>query len=284
MGALFAILSTMLSAAKDIMSKRMSISLDAHSSTYASFAYALPGYLLILLITGAFQVERFEFSWYFLTLVFARSISDAAAEFLKMRALAVGDLSLVAPMISLAPVFMLIISPTLAGDSLSALGIFAVLLSVTGSLLLLPTRPASGTAHVSQTIVLSLGASVCFAVNTSLDRMAMKIASAPVSGFAMTALCALYFMPFVYLRPERRIALRKHTRPLIVRGMFEVGFMVLKLLALQHMQAPYVAAIQRSSVLLNIAAGKVVFGEKDFIRRVIAGIVIALGAILVLLA
>ena len=54
--------------------------LDGTASTYASFAYALPYYVVVLAVLWRFGLETFTFSPYFLILVLLRSLTDALAE------------------------------------------------------------------------------------------------------------------------------------------------------------------------------------------------------------
>src|SRR5947209_14169162 len=96
MNFLAAVLSAVFSSAKDLLSKRLAFRLDGTASTYASFAYALPYYLLMLAILWLLGYENFTCSLSFLLLVVLRSVTDAVAEGMKMHAFCHGDLSLVA--------------------------------------------------------------------------------------------------------------------------------------------------------------------------------------------
>ena len=104
-------------------------------------------------------------------------------------------------------------------------------------------------------------------------------AVAVVAGFTMTLLSALLLSPFVLGHRQRRGALFTYRRGLLLRGLLEVAFMVCKLLAMQHLAAPYVVGLQRSSMLLSVIAGRVLFREADFVRRLLAALLI-LGGVL----
>ena len=52
-----------------------------------------------------------------------------------------------------------------------------------------------------------------------------------------------------------------------------------KLAALQYMQAPHVSGIMKLSVLFSILGGRVVFKEGDFKKRLLGGVLMALGII-----
>ena len=74
--------------------------------------------------------------------------------------------------------------------------------------------------------------------------------------------------------------LKKDSRPLFLRGLFEVVGMTSKLLALQYMTAPQVVALARISVPLSIAIGGRMFQEKELKRRFLLGLVIVFGVVM----
>ena len=73
MGFLAATLSAVFSSSKDLLSKRLAFRLDGTSSTFASFAFALPFYIAALVLLYALGLESFERSVPFLVLVLLRS-------------------------------------------------------------------------------------------------------------------------------------------------------------------------------------------------------------------
>jgi drug/metabolite transporter (DMT)-like permease len=281
MGILAALLSTVFATAKDLVSKRLAAQLDSLVSTFASFAFALPYYLLLLAVLFLLGREQFDFSLAFLGLVFLRSVTDTFAEGMKMYALAHGDISLVATFLSLSPLFLLIASPLLTGDPLTEVGVVAVLLVVAGSLLVV-YRPnhAEGPSQ-TKGILFALGASLFFSLNSCFDRLAVEQGTPVFAGFAMTLCSALFLAPLVLRRQQGRGELRAYAGEFALRGFLEIAFMVAKLYALTVLQAPYVVGIQRLTLVFSIVAGRVLFREPDFGRRLAAGVIILGGVLLI---
>jgi drug/metabolite transporter (DMT)-like permease len=281
MGLLAALLSTVFSSSKDLMSKRLAYRLDGTVSTFASFAFALPFYLLLLAVLWMRGAETFTWSSTFLILVLLRSLTDTFAEWMKMHAFAHGDLSLVVLILSQSPLLLLITSPLLTGDPLSLVEVVSVVLVVLGSMLMV-YRPAHRKSPSQRRgIVLAAGAALFFSLNSCFDRLAVERGTPVFSGFAMTALSAVFLVPFVVGRSHRHDALRTHFAGFLVRGLLETAFMVCKLFALQFMTAPALAGIQRLSLLLTIIGGRVFFREEDFKRRLAAGFLIVAGVVLI---
>jgi drug/metabolite transporter (DMT)-like permease len=284
MGVLAALLSAVLSSAKDLVSKRLASQLDGLVSTFASFAFALPYYVLLLLILFLLGRESFDYSLAFLLLVLLRSVTDTFAEAMKMYAFAFGDISLVVSFFSLSPLFLLLTSPIITGDELTWTGIVAVVLVVCGSLIMVYRPTSTDRASQKKGILLALGAALFFSLNSCFDRLAVQRGTPVFAGFAMTLFSAAFLMPLIARHAAHRQALATYQAEFWLRGFLEVSFMVSKLYALQFLQAPYVVGLQRLSLLLSIIGGRVFFKEQDFGRRLFAGVLILAGVVLIMLA
>jgi drug/metabolite transporter (DMT)-like permease len=277
MGLLAALLSTVFSSSKDLMSKRLAYRLDGTVSTFASFAFALPFYLILLAALWLLGAETFTCSLAFLTLVLLRSLTDTIAEWMKMHAFAHGDLSVVVVILSLSPLLLLITSPLLTGDPLTVAEIASVFLVVAGSIWMVYRPSHRKGPSQKRGILLAGGAALFFSLNSCFDRLAVERGTPVFSGFAMTLLSAVFLCPFVLGRGDRLDALRTHLLGFLVRGLLEASFMVCKLYALQSMTAPEIAGIQRLSLLLSIIGGRLFFQEEDFKRRLAAGCLFVAG-------
>jgi drug/metabolite transporter (DMT)-like permease len=250
---------------------------------------------LTILVLSLCGYDVFDHSLTFFALVVLRSVTDTFAEAMKMYALAYGDISVVASFFSLSPLFLLFISPWITEDSITAVGVVAVLLIVAGSLLMVYRPTGKDWAGQKKAIGLALGAAVFFALNSCFDRLAVKhgltdvvtepgkrVAVSVMAGFAMTLCSACFLLPLVVARP-RRETLWHYRGEFALRGLLEILFMVGKLAAMTYLQAPYVVGIQRLSLVLAIIGGRVFFGEPDFGRRLVAGLLILAGVLLIVL-
>src|SRR5262249_48815201 len=133
-------------------------------------------------------------------------------------------------------------------------------------------------------ILLALGASLFFALNSCFDRLAVQEGTPVFAGFAMTYFSAMFLLPLIVRRKDRLQALWANRADFTLRGLLEILFMVSKLYALTFLQAPYVVGLQRFSLILSIIAGRVFFKELDFGKRLAAGALILAGVLLILWA
>lgn len=283
-GVSCALLSAIFSSSKDFVSKKVSFNVDGTTSAFASFFFALPYYVLALAVAYLFGKETLAITAGFGGYVLARSLTDVCAEWCKMNAFACGDLSLVVLFLSLTPLMLLVTSPIITGDPLSPVAVISTILVVTGSLTIAYRPGRSNAGSTKKAVIFALAAAIFFSLNNCFDRLAVQTASPLMAGFAMTTLAALFLFPLLFLR-RKRVGMLVHYRgPFLLRGFFEIGFMVSKLSALQFMSAPYVDSIMRTSLLLSILGGRLYFKEQDIRRRLIAGVLILCGSLIVIWA
>lgn len=278
---LAALLSAGCSTAKDVISKRLAPKIDGTISTFASFAYALPYYAVFLALTWLLGFETFAVAPGFLYWVVLRSLSDSFAEWFKMHAFQYGDLSLVSSIFSLYPVLLLFIAPFITGDRITLAGAIGVIITIAGTLVILYRPRNSATPIHPKALLFAFGAAVFFSLNTCFDRLAAQSASPGLSAFAMTFLAGVFLLPLLRGKGQALSQLRDHQGLLWQRGFFEIAFMVIKLYALQHLQAAYVVGLQRVGVLFSVVSGKLVFNEEEFVKRLIGAMLIVVGVVVI---
>lgn len=283
-GVLLSLTAALLGTGKDVVSKSLAANVDGALSAFASFAFALPFYLLGLIALWLLGYEDFAFGQSFFWLVVGRSITDALAEMMKMKAFESGEISMVSGLISLSPLFLLITSPLITGDYLATGGVFAVLMVVFGTCLLSWNGlKASSNRNQPKAVIFSLASAFFFSLNICLDRLAVQVASPILSGFAMTLVAGLFLLPSFIRSTGSGFVISSNFRAFSLRGAIEFFYMVLKLSALQFLQAPYVACIMKVNLIFSVIAGTIMFGERDTGRKILAAGLIFLGIVLIIL-
>lgn len=280
-GYIAAVLSAVFQSSKDLVSKKLAFSVDGTTSAFASFVYALPFYLVIMAVLSCFGVEWWHYSGNFVLFIVLRSMVDTIAETLKMHALSLADVSLLACVFAFYPLILLVLSPVITGDPLQWNEVFGIFCVVAGSLVLVVRPDRSALKAQRRGVCIALVSGVFFALNTCLDRLAAQQSSAVFSGFLMTLLASFFILPFMF-RPNRRRDLIGHYRGFLLRGFFEAAFMICRLWALQYYSGPLVVSLQRLSFVISIVGGRILFKEGDFLRRLVAGMIVVLGAVVAL--
>ena len=278
-GIIATIIATVFASAKDIVSKGISSDVHGTVSACTSFLFALPWYIMVLAISHFLGIAPFEYTGQFLLFAFLRSLTDSFAELFKMHALACGEISFIANFFSLNTVFLLFLAPIITGDQISNLGLAGVAIIITGSLLLLkgPEKeiPWKG-------VFLALIAAFFFSLNICLDRLAVQQSNPIFSGFCMTILSGLILL-FPMLRVKNwKGQILSSTKPLTLRGLFEVLFMIIKLYGLKYLEPQYASGIQKLTLVFSVAIGGKAFKEHDQKRRMLVSMIIVVGSLLVI--
>lgn len=283
MGFLLAIVSAVSATAKDIVSKSLASRVNPDVSTFASFVFALPYYLILIVGLTALGFEPLAYTGAFLTLVLARSITDVFAEGFKMKAFQSGDISLVSSFLSLSPLILALMSPFITGDKVTTHDIAALAFIVVGSIVLIRRDKDTGKVFQLRALVYAFLASVAFALNSCLDRLAVVQSGAIVSGFAMTLMAAVFCIPVAFRHRNALAELSMHKGGFLQRGAWETLFMVSKLLAMTILEAHVVLGITRVSLVLSVLAGRFWFGERETGRRMVAAACMYAGLVILFL-
>lgn len=289
-GIIAALISAFSSTARDTVSKHLSDSLTGTLSAFASFLFAIPFYLIILPILYFLGFETFAVTPLFYRYIALRALSDTGAEWSKMESISRADISMVSAFQCLSPAFLVIFSPMITGDPISGNSIIGLLIiAISGVLMANPFK--AGSQAQLPGILFGILAAFFFSINHCFDRLAAQTSSSTLAAFAVTLMACLFFVPFLGRYSHKRghsssifRTFRSESKGLILRGLFEVVFMISKLIALQYLTAPSVVAIVRLSVPLSIFSGAVIFKEKEVGRRLVFGSFMALGSIIALLS
>jgi uncharacterized membrane protein len=273
-GYSFAILAALTGSAKDTISKKVSFTVDGTISAFASFAFAIPFYLVLLFVAVALGWEQPHIGAGFFLFVLLRSFSDTFAESFKMHALSHGEFSSVSALISLHPVVTLLTSPLITNDPITTPMIIGVILAVAGNLIIM----TSGRALPSKKAILySLLTAFFFSINTCFDRLSVGAGSPIISGLFMNILAGLFLLPTLMLKRQSLHELRSHAKAFSLRGFFEAVFMCLKLNALRFITGPELAALMRVNLIFTIISGNKLFGEIGFFRKLCGALITIIG-------
>jgi drug/metabolite transporter (DMT)-like permease len=199
-----------------------------------------------------------------------------------MRAFEKGDVSLVSGLLSLSPLFLTIISPFITGDVIHRSEVLGVVLIVLGGLVLVKRDRTTGKVAQPVAVIYALIGSLAFALNSALDRLAVGQAGAVTSAFSVTVCAALLTLPALFRVPSARVDLTSNAGSFFLRGFFETGFMVAKMVALTTLPAHVVVGIMRMSMIFTVVAGGKLFNEKNRGRRIVGTLIMYVGLLALL--
>lgn len=214
----------------------------------------------------------------------------AFTSYLVTLALEKSDLSIVSPLLSFVPVAVIVPSTILVGETPTLGAGLGVVLISTGSYLLNIEKRSAGILSPIKSILNDKGAQfallavLLFSVVPSLNKLALAHTSPiiltsyqlPVSA---TVLSLVGFRKVSDLPNE----VRANWKPLLGLGITTTLLFVFQLYGYQYTQVSYIQAIKQVKVIIAVLAGYYIFHEDNIKGRFAGGIVMFVGAVLVIL-
>lgn len=285
---LFAILCAISEALKDITSKRSLASLSPMAITWVYFI-CTTSLIAPLVFWEGIPTLGPNYWWYLIT----HGTLFGTTVLLYMKAISLSSLSVSVPMVMFTPLFMLITAPVILGEWPNRLGLFGTVLIVVGSYLLNIRDLRSGLFAPVRALLQERGArimllvAVIWSVTSTIDKLGIQNSS-PIFWAAslhlfITAVISAYMM----LRRDsaaQNKAIFSHWRRFIPVGVFNSVQLVCYVFAMQSGPAVYVLSIKRTSVLMVLVLGAVLFGETRLRERFAAALVMLSGVICISLS
>ncbi len=211
---------------------------------------------------------------------------EILAQILYMQALRLSPLSLVAPLLSLSPVFMLIIPFLLIGETISLVAGTGVLLIASGAYVLNAGAVKRGLLEPFKALLREKGAVVMcmvallFSITATLSKKAIMLSS-PLHYMAVywtgIVVGMVPVLLFAYRRTWRETlregALKKAVIPalLFVIAVFAAAY------AMSITKVTYVTTVKRLSALFSIVLGGAVLKEESIRERLAGGMLMVIG-------
>jgi len=264
--------------------KLVSRKLDPVAISYFVHALGAFGFLVLALYSGQ---NIFDISPFSLGLVALTAALAALAGVLILISLKKGDLSLIAPIQTLTPLFVLIIAIFFLKQSPGPVGLIGILLVVIGGIFL-DKNPHESVVSVLKRIVsyqpalIAVAAAVLFAIASILDQIGLESAGIGIWILYVYFFIFLFLTPVVVLSRRKTLPALKNHLPLLV---FVTGFHVLAIFlqfsALTLKSASYVMSIKRLSSVFAVLLASIFLKEKRAVSRIPGAVIMVAGAILI---
>lgn len=218
------------------------------------------------------------------------STINAGANLLYVKALEKSDLSLCTPMLLFTPLFMLLTSPLILGEFPNIFGIVGVLFIVSGTYFLnfskhhkswiQPIRILLGHRGPRYFLLIAF----LWSISANIDKVGVQESSPIFWAFAIEFGIAIGLLPFLLKRRGFRAscaAIKKNARTLAPVGVLSGVGITLQMIAIQITLVAYVIAIKRMSTVFSVLWGHIFLRESGGKKRIIASIIMLLGALVI---
>ncbi|BAD78512.1 hypothetical protein syc0322_c [Synechococcus elongatus PCC 6301] len=278
---LLASLTATCEATKDLFAKR---SLQQLSATRLAALLSLLTTLLLLPIVLWQGIPAIGPNFWWSCLL--GSSLNLVAFWLYARALQMGELSLVAPIVNLTPLFLLLTSPLIVAEHLAWQGSAGVILLVIGAYQL-NRRDRDSSSRLQPLIDLwqqpaqriMVVVAFLWSITSNLDKIGVQ-SSDPY----FWLLCLFGSTGIVLLILGRGLGpVRKYPwRSLSAMAIFNSVGVVAQMVALNQATVVQIISVKRLSTLIGVVYGAVFFGEKQLRQRFLGAALMMAGAIVLL--
>jgi drug/metabolite transporter (DMT)-like permease len=209
---------------------------------------------------------------------------------LYMKAIKASDLSVTVPMVAFTPLFLLLTSPIIVGEFPPLLGILGILLIVLGAYLLHIKEKQKGILAPFKAIItekgprLMLVVAFVWSITSNIDKVGIQSSSVVLWAVAIHIFTIITMVPVVWLTSRSSIhQLGKHRKVLVSLGFINALKYFFQLAALQFTLVAYVISIKRTSAILCVIFGALIFKETGIQERLTGSVIMVLGVLLITL-
>ncbi len=282
----YALLSALFESLKDVSSKMGLKDMDEYLVTWAFGFFALPFLVLPFIFISIPTIGN----QYWIALLIDGAL-NVIATILQLKAIKSSDLSLTIPLLAFTPLFLLIMSPLILGQYPTFLGIIGVALIVIGSYVLNIQRRNAGYLAPFKAMVeqhgpkMMLIAAFLLSITSSIDKIGVLNSSPLFWAVSVHSFTSISLAPIIIREFSHHLKLtRVDLRLLFAVGFFSALAIVTQYIAITSLLVPYVIAIKRTSTLMSVLFGYVIFKEKGLRERLIGAAIMVLGVILITLS
>lgn len=287
-GIFLAIATAFTESLVDVLRKKSGTAFDP---LIASWMLAMVTFVAGLILTGIFDPTPFPVHASFWTPLIASTLINSATTYLYMSVLATGELSLVLPLVTLSPVFLLFTGPLINNEYPSWMGIVGVIITTVGTYGLKFEDRAQGFWKPITNLLADrrnqkmLLVAFLWAWSSAFDKEA-SVASSPFWFLTlMNAGLALAYLPLMF-RLQRWATIGKDHAwtKLLPLGLVNTLRAWCQFTSVTLILVPYAIGLKRLSIFFGFLWASWIFKETTPRSRVIGTSIMLFGSVLILLA
>jgi len=281
----YALLCALFLATADVCAKKALGRVDEYLVAWGRLVCAAP---LFVPIAPWQEVATLDPQFWLIVLILLPF--EITAIFLYNRAIKISDLSITTPFLGLTPLFLAGTAFLVLGERLSFAGFSGIVLIVLGAYVLNVSRLRQGLLAPITAIVREPGSrlmvivALLYSITALLGKMAAQRAGVLLFAAIYTVIVVLVLTPAA-LRAARGGLLRKAFRNpwFLALGPCYGLMMLCHLNAIVMVEASYMIAVKRCSLLFGIMYGRLIFKEAGFRERISGGLVMIAGILCIAL-
>lgn len=285
MWIIYALLTAILLATSDALTKRILASGDEYFVAWARLLFALPVFLASLLFI---EIPHLNKDFWLATLIALPF--EIAAMILYTKALKNSPISLTMPFLALTPLFLILASYLILGEKVSVSGGIGIILIASGSYTLNIHKMRYSLFEPLKAVfsekgsVMMIAVALIYSITSSLGKMAITNSSPVFFGSFYFILMTILFTPIALNKNKGKLVItRKDILPLAVIGVTYSLMIIFHMLAMSLAKVAYMISVKRMSLLFSILYGHLLFKEEKIAERAVGGVLMFIGFVLIIL-
>lgn len=282
--ALLAIISGFCDATIFAILKRLK-SVDKTLLIWTQHVFSIPFLFIILYFFMPKSINGFVYP-----LAAVNSIILIITLRLLIRAFQSANLSLTIPLLSLTPLFLLVTSWVMLGETPNSfLGYGGIMLIVVGTYVLnFSNKGILGPFIVIYSNVgcrSALGAAFLMSIMGNMFKIGILNSNAIYYILLINLMISLFLLPYIIKKIKKTmVQIKNNLKDVFILGVAKLVMEVTAGIALTFAIVPFVISLKRSSVLFGMAYSYFLFKEKHIQGRLLGAVVMLAGAIMIIIS
>jgi uncharacterized membrane protein len=279
---ILALLTAFFESMKDVFSKKSLKNIDEYAVAWALRFFALPFVLPLLLF-----IEIPKLGSSFWMALFVSGTLNLITTLLYMKAIKLSDLSITVPMVTFTPLFLLATSPLIVNEFPNVFGIIGIALIVAGSYVLNISKKQSGYFAPFKALLrekgprLMLGVAFLWSITANFDKVGILNSSPLFWVVSINVFIALLLTPLMLYKSKVKLS---NVRALVPVGLFSGLTHITQMSALSLTLVAYVISIKRTSTIMSVLWGYLIFKEKGIKERLAGTAIMVVGVLFIALS
>jgi len=279
---IFSFLVAFFDSLKSVYGKKSVKTIDEYS-----VSWSLRFFALIFLLPLLFFIKIPDLNDRFWIALFWGGSLNAIATVLSIKAVKHSDLSIVSPIAALSPLFLLITSPIMLGEFPTFPGLVGVVFIIIGSYVLNIKEKKNGFLAPFRALYgekgprLMLIVAFIWSITSNIDKIGVQNSSSIFWVIAINAFIAVTMLPIMLYKPKSFRNVATSLRVLIPMSLFSVLALIFQMIAINLTLVTYVISIKRTSAIMSVLLGKIIFKEKNIRERLLGVVIMIIGVIFI---
>lgn len=282
----FSLLNALFESVSNALGKRATQTVEELPIVWSSRFFSLCILFPFALLTQSFTLPNTTF-WIALVM---GAILNTFTAILFIKAIKNSPLSLVLPIATFTPVFLLVTSPLIVKESPPLLGVAGVLLIFIGSYILNISKRIHGAFEPIRVLFRERGSRLMlivtfiWSITANIDKIAVKNSNPILYSLLETFTILLFLTVILTIQKTSFTKAFRNSKILALKGIAGGLATVFQMTALSLTLVPYAISVKRMSIIFGIFWGKLFFRETNIRERLLGATVMIVGVILIALS